>query len=114
MMITLEEFKETLDEDEFVLGDSFWLQGTRRRFAFTVTDVDPFEWSSAYTAYLFPELRELVELTRSAKGKHRITSRQLIKDFADIPDELVPQLPPCVRTVRDLCKAIKQFVRAKK
>ena len=43
MMCTLEEFQDSLDEDEFVVGDSFWLKGTRRRFAFTVTNVDPFE-----------------------------------------------------------------------
>ena len=104
MMCTFEEFQESLAEDEFVVGDSFWLKGTRRRFEFTVTNVDPFEPSVAQLPELSRELREMVKETRSVKGQNGKTPRQLVGYFAGITDEMVRQRPLWVSVVRELCR----------
>jgi len=103
-MVTMQEFQEMLDEDEFVVGDIYWLQGTRRRFEFTVTNVDPFEPSVTDLVQLPRELRKMVKVTKSEKGKHGKMPRQFVENFAEIPDDIVTQLPVWVRVVRDLCK----------
>ena len=41
ILVTLEEFVRTLNEDEYVIGDRVWLEGVRFRVAFEVTNIEP-------------------------------------------------------------------------